>query len=49
MGHEEMPYADWIRVTQFAGEHPFCDQHAKDEKDFMDENSYKFWEKIEDK
>lgn len=36
----------WIRHTQFAGSHPFCDSHAKLEKDFKKSSSYLFWEKI---
>ena len=26
--------ATWIRNTQFTGQHPFCDKHAKKESDF---------------
>lgn len=41
--------ADWVRETQFAGNHPFCDKHAKEEEDFgkMDP-SYFFWDKVGD-
>lgn len=38
--------ATWIRHTQFAGDHPFCTEHAKKEKDFKKNNSYLFWEKL---
>lgn len=40
-------FAQWVRHTQFAGSHPFCEQHAVEEKDFLEEDSYKFWEKYE--
>lgn len=26
--------ATWVRVTQFAGSHPFCEPHARAEADF---------------
>jgi hypothetical protein len=35
--------ATWMRYTQFAGNHPFCDKHAELESDFNDGD----WEKIE--
>jgi endogenous inhibitor of DNA gyrase (YacG/DUF329 family) len=41
--------ADWIRSTQFAGDHPFCEQHAKKEDDFGVNDSYEYWYNIEDK
>ena len=28
--------ATWMRYTQFAGNHPFCDMHAELETDFND-------------
>jgi len=28
--------ATWMRYTQFAGNHPFCDKHAELESDFKD-------------
>ena len=32
--------ASWVRMTQFAGNHPYCGHHAKQEKDFgVDDNS----------
>ena len=34
--------ATWMRYTQFAGNHPFCDKHAELESDFNDGD----WEKI---
>jgi hypothetical protein len=41
--------AEWVRSTQFAGEHPYCEEHARLESDFNDEpNSYTFWYKIKD-
>ena len=36
-------FAVWTRYTQFSGSHPFCDKHAKLEKDFLEEDSYKYW------
>jgi hypothetical protein len=39
--------ATWCRHTQFAGDHYFCDTHAKLESDFGDADSYKFWEEID--
>ncbi len=39
--------ATWIRDTQFSGKHPFCDDHAKQQKDFgKSDDSYFVWEKI---
>lgn len=35
--------AVWIRHTQFAGEHPYCEDHAKMEGDFGVNDSYAFW------
>ena len=35
--------ATWMRYTQFAGNHPFCDKHAELEADFNDGD----WEKID--
>jgi endogenous inhibitor of DNA gyrase (YacG/DUF329 family) len=33
----------WVRSTQFAGDHPFCDAHAKQEEDFKQDDSYTYW------
>jgi hypothetical protein len=38
--------AVWVRVTQFAGEHPYCDKHAREEEDFEQDDSYAFWTRI---
>lgn len=38
--------AEWIRGTQFAGDHPFCDTHAKQEKGFGNADSYEYWYNI---
>ena len=35
--------AVWVRHTQFAGEHPFCEHHAKMEEDFGVNDSYAYW------
>jgi hypothetical protein len=40
--------AVWIRSAQFAGDHTLCDQHARAEKDFGQDDSYTFWYKIGD-
>lgn len=37
----------YVRHTQFAGSHPFCMFHAMREKDFLEESSYFYWEKLE--
>ena len=37
---------EWERRTQFAGNHPFCDVHARLEPGFGDDSSsYFFWTK----
>ena len=42
--------ADWLRVTQFAGTHRFCDMHAKAETDFGQDNPSSFyWVPVEEK
>jgi hypothetical protein len=42
--------ATWIRSTQFAGDHPYCDHHARLEPDFNDPpDSYCYWYELEDK
>lgn len=38
--------ATWVRSTQFAGDHPFCEEHAKQEDDFNENDSYTFWYEI---
>lgn len=41
--------AEWVRSTQFAGNHPYCEEHAKKESDFNDEpDSYTYWYKLDD-
>ena len=35
--------ARWVRSTQFAGDHPYCDKHARLEKDFEENDSYAYW------
>lgn len=36
--------ATWICHTQFAGNHPFCTEHAQKEKDFgLDSDNSNFW------
>lgn len=35
--------AVYVRSTQFAGDHPFCEEHAKMETDFGQSDSYTYW------
>lgn len=36
--------AEWVRRTQFSGNHPYCDEHARQESDFgKEDNSYFYW------
>jgi hypothetical protein len=35
--------ATWVRMTQFAGNHFFCDLHALQEEDFGQSDSHSFW------
>jgi len=36
--------ATWFRCTQFSGDHPYCDEHAKLEPDFGEsDSSYFYW------
>jgi hypothetical protein len=37
---------EFIRHTQFASSHPFCEKHAKEEEDFHQSTSYLDWEKL---
>lgn len=39
--------AEYIRHTQFSGNHPLCDKHAKEDKNFLVNDSYMGWEKLE--
>lgn len=38
--------ATWIRHTQFAGSHPYCLVCAQKEDDFLEEDSYEYWEDL---
>lgn len=41
--------AVWVRRTQFAGNHPYCQEHAEKEHDFgKDDASYQFWYKVDE-
>lgn len=40
--------AKWVRVTQFAGKHYYCKEHAKAEGDFKKEDSSTYWVKLKD-
>ena len=37
--------AQWVRSTQFAGDHPYCEEHAREEDDFGEDDSYTYWYK----
>jgi hypothetical protein len=39
---------DWIRSTQFAGNHPFCDEHARQEQGFGESDSYEYWYEVKE-
>ena len=42
--------ATWMRSTQFAGDHPYCEYHAKLQSDFYDTpDSYGYWYELENK
>jgi hypothetical protein len=36
----------WVRYTQFAGNHPYCDEHAKLQQDFGTNDSYLYWKEL---
>lgn len=38
--------ANWLRATQFAGDHYFCEERAKKEEDFEKEDSMKYWYRL---
>ena len=40
--------AEWVRSTQFAGLHPYCEEHARLESDFLANDSYTYWEELKD-
>ena len=40
--------AEWIRSTQFAGDHPFCDEHARQQEGFGTNDSYEYWYNIKE-
>lgn len=37
----------YIRHTQFAGSHPLCEKHARQDKRFLQDDSYMEWEIVE--
>ena len=40
--------AVWVRSTQFAGDHPYCQHHAEQQSDFEDEpDSYSYWYQVD--
>ena len=39
--------AVWVRRTQFAGSHSFCERHARCKEDFgQEDDSYFYWEAL---
>jgi hypothetical protein len=40
--------ARWLRCTQFAGDHPFCDLHALMEEGFGTNDSYEYWTEVKE-
>ena len=40
--------AMWVRCTQFAGQHPYCEEHSEEESDFLDDDSSTYWKQILD-
>jgi len=40
--------ATYIRHTQFAGDHPYCEHHAKKEDDFGENDSYTYWTRVKE-
>lgn len=38
--------AEYIRHTQFAGSHPLCEKHAREDEEFLFNDSYQSWEKL---
>ena len=40
--------AQWVRSTQFAGDHPYCSEHAQEESDFLINDSYAYWYNLEE-
>jgi hypothetical protein len=37
--------AECVRHTQFAGNHPYCLEHAQRESDYGQDDSYTYWRK----
>jgi hypothetical protein len=40
--------AQWLRHTQFGGDHPFCDLHALLEEGFGIDDSYEYWSEVKE-
>jgi hypothetical protein len=38
--------AQYIRHTQFAGDHPYCLEHAQKETDWKSDDSYTYWSEV---
>ena len=41
-------FAKYVRHTQFAGTHFLCERHAKEDPNFMVNDSYESWQHIDD-
>ena len=39
--------ATCTRHTQFAGDHPYCEEHGMEQDDYFVEDSYAYWTKNE--
>jgi len=38
--------AECVRHTQFAGNHPYCLEHAQRESDYGQDDSYTYWSEV---
>lgn len=41
--------ATCTRHTQFAGNHPYCDEHGMEQEDYFVDDSYTFWTRKADR
>lgn len=41
--------ATYTRHTQFAGDHPYCDEHGMAQEDYFVDDSYTFWTRKADR
>lgn len=40
--------AMWVRCTQFAGQHPYCREHAEAESDYLEDDDSTYWKQLLD-